>query len=113
MKEASEWTSLRHCSYHHQAIAVDISQNQRLHFPLYLQTNEQMLKQIWVLFNLRQDIESSANTCSWLAHFRSQVTAQPVSIKCRLQTGYKMQTETKPISSSNIGCILNFQLNLH
>ena len=31
--------------------------------------------------------------------------ANPVSIKCKLQTGYKMQSETKTVSSSNTGHI--------
>ena len=29
---------------------------------------------------------------------------------CRLQTGYKMQTDIKTVSSSNTGYIFNFQL---
>ena len=31
---------------------------------------------------------------------------------CTLQTGYKMQTDSKTVSSSNTGYIFNFQLTL-
>ena len=31
---------------------------------------------------------------------------------CKLQTGCKMQTDIKTVSSSNTGCIFNFQLTL-
>ena len=46
--------------------------------------------------------------CRLQTGYKMQTRYKMQTADCRLQTGYKMQTETKTVSSSNIGCIFEF-----